>query len=348
MTDRFPPTTPPETSEPASTAAATMPSAPATTGLHWIFAGPDGIRAGWRLLMFVAIAAVFAMILAMPLFLFSWRPASGRSGPVSTILGDAIPFLALLLAARVMGAIEGRTLAHYGLPVAGAFGKRFWQGAVWGFVALTALLLATFLARGFSFGTLAVTGPNAARYAALWALAFLTVGFLEEFMMRGYALYTLTTGMGFWPSAVLLSALFGTLHLYNAHENWTGALAAGVIGLFFCFTVRRTGDLWFAVGLHTAWDYAQSFIYSVPDSGVVITGHLLDSSLHGPRWLTGGAVGPEGSALVFVIIAAMFVVFDRLYRDVKYPLASKRTANRQPSAISIQPTAAADSPPSGS
>jgi CAAX protease family protein len=302
-----------------------------------IFTGSGGIRTGWRLLIFVAIASVFGLILAIPLSLFSSRPAVGVAfNPLSTTINELIPFLALLLAARVMAAIEGCPFANYGLPAAGAFGRRFWQGALWGFVALTALLLATSLAHGFSFGSLALSGPDAAHDATLWALAFLTVAFLEEFMMRGYALYTLTTGMGFWPSAVLLSAVFGSLHLFNAGENTTGALAAGLIGLFFCLTVRRTGSLWFAIGLHAAWDYSESFIYSVPDSGVVVTGHLLNSSFHGPRWLTGGTVGPEGSALVFILLAVMFVVFDRLYRDVKFPV--KRIASSQLSAFSLSQT----------
>jgi hypothetical protein len=96
-------------------------------------------------------------------------------------------------------------------------------------------------------------------------------------------------------------------------------LSAFSIGLFWCFTVRRTGSLWFAIGLHASWDYSESFIYSVPDSGLTATGHLLNSSLHGPRWLTGGSVGPEGGVLIFVIIIMMSAAFDRLYRDVKFP-----------------------------
>jgi hypothetical protein len=43
-------------------------------------------------------------------------------------------------------------------------------------------------------------------------------------------------------------------------------------------------------------------------------GHLLASSFHGPAWLTGGTVGPEGSVFDFVIMAIAFVVFDRVYR----------------------------------
>jgi len=33
--------------------------------------------------------------------------------------------------------------------------------------------------------------------------------------------------------------------------------------------------------------------------------------------LTGGSVGPEGSVLVFVVIALMWVVFDRVYPATK-------------------------------
>jgi hypothetical protein len=68
-----------------------------------------------------------------------------------------------------------------------------------------------------------------------------------------------------------------------------------------------------------SWDWGESFLYSVPDSGGVAPGHLLHSSLQGPRWLTGGSVGPEGSVFLFVLLAVMWVAFDRVYRDVKYP-----------------------------
>jgi CAAX protease family protein len=346
MGDPIPPT-PPEESSALQPPPPTPAAAPST--LRVIFIGPHGIRAGWRLLLFVLIAVLFGVILATPLFLFRSRvPAGGSAGPLSLTLAEGLPFLALLLAARVMAGIEGRSLADYALPAGGAFGIRFWQGALSGFVAVTALLVAIRAAHGFSFGTFALAGDGLVRYAALWAVGFLALGFLEEFMMRGYALYTLTTGIGFWPSAVLLSALFGAFHLHNPGENWAGALAAGFIGLFFCFTVRRTGDLWFAIGLHASWDYAESFIYSVPDSGVMMPGHLLNSSFHGPRWLTGGTVGPEGSALVFVLIAALFVVFDRFYREVRFPVVRKPNLGDQQLTISGQQTAAADFPPAGS
>jgi hypothetical protein len=78
--------------------------------------------------------------------------------------------------------------------------------------------------------------------------------------------------------------------------------------------LRRTGNLWFAVGFHAAWDWGETYFYSVPDSGMVARGHLLSSSMQGPLWLSGGSVGPEGSVLCFVVIAVVWLAFERRYR----------------------------------
>ena len=133
---------------------------------------------------------------------------------------------------------------------------------------------------------------RALKFAVFWAVFFLIVGFYEEFFTRGYTQFTLTEAVGFWPAAILLSLGFGALHLENPGESWVGILGAMVIGFFFCLTLRRTGNLWFAIGFHASWDWGESYFYSVPDSGGMAPGHLLHSSLQGPRWLTGGSVGP--------------------------------------------------------
>ena len=96
-----------------------------------------------------------------------------------------------------------------------------------------------------------------------------------------------------------------------------GALSVFVIGMFFCLTLRRTGNLWFAVGLHASFDWGETFLFSVPNSGIVASGHLLNSSFHGPVWLTGGTVGPEGSVMAFVVVALAAVIFSRVFRRGK-------------------------------
>jgi len=179
----------------------------------------------------------------------------------------------------------------------------------------------------FSFGGVALHGERVWKFAAFWAVFFLLVALFEEFAFRGYTLFTVTQTAAFWPSALLSSVIFVCTHRGNAGETWIGALGAGAIGLFFCFTLRRTGNLWFAVGVHASWDWAQSFLYGVPDSGAIVPGHLLRASFHGPVWLTGGTVGPEGSVLLFVVIALMWAAFARLYRKTVTPQNSVNEAS---------------------
>jgi CAAX protease family protein len=288
-----------------------------------IFMGPDGIRSGWRALIFLAIAAVciFAIGgLLSPLLHHYVEGLRHSFQPAGLLLGEGVPLVGVLIAALVMSKIEGRSFADFGLSFRHVAGGKFWIGMFWGWLALTALLVAVRLLHGFSFGSLALHGSALVRYAMFWAVAFLVVGLFEEFAFRGYLLSTLTQGMGFWPAAILLSCIFGGGHLHNIGEDWVGALSAGLIGLFFCFTLRRLGTLWYAVGFHAAWDYSESFIYSVPDSGTVAKGHLINSSFHGPTWLTGGSVGPEASVFVFAVIIVAFIAFGWAHRSVEFPL----------------------------
>jgi hypothetical protein len=282
--------------------------------VHKVFIGPAGLRSGWRLLLFVLIvlAIGFSVVGAAS----RWHPhGAGRLWQGWLI--ELELFLAVVAASLLMSRIEKRPWENYGLPARAAFGKNFWVGALWGFLWLTAMMLAMRAGGVFYFGGLAIHGARILKFAAFYGLLFLTVGFFEEFLMRGYAQFTLTQGVGFWPAAILLSASFGALHLGNPGEAWLGILAAALIGLFLCLTLRRTGTLWFAVGFHASWDWGESYFYSVPDSGAMVPGHLLNSSFHGSRWLTGGSVGPEGSALVLVIIGLMWAVFDKMYPKPK-------------------------------
>lgn len=290
------------------------------SAMNEIFFGPNGLRAGWRLLIFAAILAIFIEGLRYGAILLSHgRPPQQGLSVTGALAGDGALFILLLIASWIMTKIEGRTIGDYGLPGRKAFQKGFWQGAIVGFMAMTILLGMLRALHVFSFGTLALHGGSLAKYAALWGAAFVLVGFTEEFLIRGYPLFTLTTGVGFWPAAILLSIAFGALHLGNGGEDWLGALSAGSAGFLFCFILRRTGDLWMPIGFHAAWDWAESFFYGVPDSGQVTPGHMLNPSFHGSKLLTGGSVGPEGSLLVFAILILCWIFFHFWLPDAKYP-----------------------------
>jgi uncharacterized protein len=284
-----------------------------------VFMGDSGLRAGWRFAIYMVAFVVLSIAISWMLRPLMPAPSSHQIPRLWVFLfGECISLIAAVIPAVFMARLEHRPLGAYGLPRQQAFGKFFWIGILWGIVAITVLLVVMRGIGVFYYGGFALHGLRVLKFACYWGLLFLIVGFFEEFVTRGYTQFTLTSGIGFWPAAILLSIAFGAIHLGNQGEAWTGALGAALIGLFFCLTLRRTGSLWFAVGMHASWDWGETFLYSVPDSGMVAPGHLLKSSFHGSPWLTGGSVGPEGSVLVFILIAAMWIVFDRFYPEARY------------------------------
>jgi uncharacterized protein len=282
------------------------------------FYGPDGsIRCGWRLLIFLAI--FIALIGAFHFTLHSIAGVRAWEGslpkdvfvPSKILVGEGISVLILLISTFVMLKIEKKTFADYALPLAQAFGKRFWQGALFGFAMVSLLMALIAVFHGFSLADLALTGTQALKYAALYGIAFILVGVFEEFSFRGYMQATLGSGIGFWPAAIILSLIFGAVHLRNSGEAVSGAIMAGSFGLLAALTLRRLGNIWFAIGTHAAFDWGETYFYSVADSGIPAQGHLLNASFQGPTWLTGGFVGPEGSlfALLVLLLAALAIHF---------------------------------------
>lgn len=281
--------------------------------VHTIFLGPNGIRAGWRLLLFLAFFLGISFLASKGLHHVSAFATWAKSQPKGTInaafgvTSEVLSVVFLFLAAWIMSKIEKRSFADYGLPLNQAFGKRFWQGIPFGFLALSLLLAMIAALHGFSLGGTEVGGTQAVTYGALFAVCFIFVGMSEEFLFRGYMQATLGSGIGFWPAAVLLSIFFGAGHLGNPGEAKIGAVMAGSFGLVAAFSLRRTGNIWFPIGMHAAWDWGETYFYGVPDSGLLATGRLFKSASHGPNWLTGGTVGPEGSYLVFPVLILICV-----------------------------------------
>src|ERR1700733_4501897 len=154
--------------------------------LRTVFIGPNGLRAGWRLLIFVAmlVPLYFGTDPIIVLALQTLRHEI--STPVGVLVVFSITLAALFLATGIMARIEGRSISDYGLPWRRALCGQFWQGAAISFVSLTALLFVLRFAGAFSFGSLALHGADIWKYGVLWALAFFVGVLTEDFLYRGY------------------------------------------------------------------------------------------------------------------------------------------------------------------
>lgn len=256
-----------------------------------------------NLLIWVGIGFILPGVLVYATGL-ARKATSGAFSVRSELPIKAIMAFFVVLATWIVARREKRPLADYGISPRGVVGIRFWEGLLWGFAMLSAIVLILRATGNFQIDSVALNGPALFRYALGWGAVFMAVAISEEFAFRGYWLFVMARRLRFWRAALFLSAIFGAAHLGNPGENVFGILQVVEIGLFFCLTIRRTGTLWFAVGFHAAWDWAETFFYGTPDSGLVGVGHYLNTSVNGSKWISGGSAGPEGSVIAFFVILA--------------------------------------------
>jgi membrane protease YdiL (CAAX protease family) len=290
------------------------------TLLRHVFFGPNGLRPGWGILLFVLLFYALVQLsfyTAVHTHLLPHHlPAAGTKAAIKPqparfmLVTEALMGLSTLAATWVMGRIERRKVAL------------FTTGFLWGSGFLALLVGALWKTGLLAFDGRLLFGADVVRYGLVWLAGFVLVGVFEESLMRGYLQITLARGLaslyamafqaaptarakavGFWAAAAFISFLFGASHGSNPGESPIGLVSAGLIGLVFCLTLWRTGSLWWALGFHAAWDWAQSFVFGVADSGTMVEFHLMGTHPVGKVLLSGGATGPEGSELILVVVA---------------------------------------------
>jgi uncharacterized protein len=276
--------------------------------VHWVFVGADGIRAGWGALLFVLLYLVFLLLTT-----WAFRPILHEIHRSSVLplklalIMEFVQFLPTILATAILALIERRSPLAYGFQ-GKAKALRFVSGLIWGFIALSAFVLVLWKAKLLAFDGEQLHGGAILKYALGWGLLFVMVGAFEESTVRGYLQFTLTRGIGFWWGALLLSVLFGFSHGTNPGETPVGLFSAAGAGLIFCLSLWYTGSLWWGIGFHASWDWAQSYFYGTSDSGLRAQGHLLGEHPIGPRLWSGGITGPEGSLLVLVMLVIVVLL----------------------------------------
>jgi membrane protease YdiL (CAAX protease family) len=271
-----------------------------------IFVGSNGLRAGWRFLLFVLGIALAEMFVREPLTEFLARRIgvnlNGLSAP-NLFIEETVGLLIVLLVTGIAAFFERRRVDDYGLPVSEAFGRLFWKGMLAGLLVVVLVAGGMVATNSMQVHGVALTGTALPGFALLWLGANLLVGLNEEYLFRGYALRVLWRGAGFWPAALITTAIFAGLHMTKPHENAMDIGMIFILGLAICLSVRRTGTLWWAAGWHAAFDFGQFFLIGTHNGGQAPAGHLLDVTFNGPALLNGGELGTEAS--VFMVPAAL-------------------------------------------
>lgn len=227
----------------APTSPAPEPPTSPYRGLKWIFVGSDGLRAGWSIVLFIAMFIGMAQGLAYAFSKAHLISRGDQFSPSAAFFGELVAFLAMVAAAAIMALIERRgSLMAYNLR-----GPRriahFFSGFAIGFLALSALMGALAWGGWLQFGPVALSGAAILKYCALWGAAFFLVGCVEEGLMRCYLQFTLTRGINFWIALGLVGLMCGDLlvrtlmHISHGNGVW-GVYIIALMGLVPCLLLH--------------------------------------------------------------------------------------------------------------
>jgi membrane protease YdiL (CAAX protease family) len=274
----------------------------------WFIGTDRKLRPLWRatiyfVLTFVALPFAFDPGVAA---IIRWTHMSLTLTPELIVLGEVENFLMVLIATGVFAWYERRRIDSYGMPIAQALGRRTWEGVLAGVVLAGGVALGMILLGGMQVHGLALGGGALAYFALVWLIAMVLVGVVEEFWFRAYFLQTLWNAIGFWPASIVIAAIFAGIHyFFKQGENVWDVITLVWFNLLICYSVLKTGTLWFAVGLHFAFDYMQFFVIGTPNGSAIPVGRLLNVTFNGPAWLTGGVLGTEASLLMYPLLALL-------------------------------------------
>lgn len=130
---------------------------------------------------------------------------------------------------------------------------------------------------------------------------FLIVAVGEEILFRGIMFRWIDEKWGYIPALIISGLVFGLVHITNSNATLWSSIAIGLeSGLMLGMAYKWAGTLWFPIGIHWSWNFVQGNIFGFAVSGTDAGATLLNSTVSGPDWLTGGAFGPEASVIATV------------------------------------------------
>lgn len=279
----------------------------------------DGrLRPLWRAVLFFGLGSwVLFPFLLDPVFMriaMSMHIAPSLN-PLGIAVGEFELFVGALLLTALFALYERRRVTDYGLPLRQAFRARFWEGIAIGIASAGIVAIGMIATGAMRVDGLALSGSHVAIAALAWLGCNIVIGFGEELWYRGYILQTLWKALGFWPAAIVLALIFTSDHyFFKRGENLYDVVTLFSLGLMMCYSVLRTGSLWFAIGFHIAFDFMQLFVIGTRNGSLVPADHLLNASFPGPDVLTGGPLGTEASVLMYPVIAALWLYVWARYR----------------------------------
>lgn len=285
--------------------------------LRWIFINNFGrLRSGWRVTLYflgvIAAAIIITTAIRIPYALLHYViPASSFAG----YLQEIIFRLGLLASALIPGYLCLKLLEQLPWRALGLTLHAHWLvhlliGSAIGIVTLAVAVAVAYAGGGLKFSlNSATTGVVRSLLSSI--PLFIIAALAERAMFTGYPLQTLTRAHLAWLGVLLTSVPFSLVHLTNPNVVLGPTFVnTALAGVWLAVAFLRTRSLWFPLGVHWSWNWAQGSLFGLPVSGMkLISNPLLQATDVGPAWLTGGSYGPEAgiAATLALIVSTLFI-----------------------------------------
>lgn len=187
-----------------------------------------------------------------------------------------------------------------------------WSRGLGAGLVLGILPAATAMFLGITIGGAAWVPEGGSPFEYLSRLGFILLllapnALAEEIVFRGVPLVVLSDVLGRPAALVLLSIVFGLMHITNPDVSILALGNIALAGILLSLAFFSPGGMWTAFGAHLAWN-GSLVALGAPVSGLPFEIPLIDYRMGGPSWLTGGEFGPEGGLVSTVTITAAIVL----------------------------------------
>lgn len=251
------------------------------------------LQSAWRVLAFVVLWAVVAVV---PLEVWEEPGVLGGHPAWLRLYWEVVPLVVLIALTAVFARCVNVRLVR--VP----FTSRPLRDTVVG-VSVGAAWIGSVLLLAQGWGILSVVGATDVDLVVVLAVALLLNAATQELLVHGYVFSYLHHRYSATVAVVLTALLFLTFH---AGAFTAGAVAvANVVaaGLLFGLVRVLSGGVWVPIVVHFVWNLVGGLVFGLVTLGDPV--HVLDASLHGPAWLTGGPALLEGSALTLVVTCVL-------------------------------------------
>src|ERR1700682_2762854 len=305
------------------------------------------LRSGWRLGVFVVafVALLFLLSTAARIvFVIEELLQTGSSHYLENIIFRLVFLSAAVFAGWICNySLEGLPWRALGLSFHSGWCRDLLMGSLIGAASLTIAVLIAFVTGRMRFAFSEKEMLFAVGRALLsTAVLFIVAALAEEAAFRGYPLQTAIRAHLVAFGILITSVLpFAAVHLNNPSLNVLSFTNTALAGVLFAIAYLRTRSLWFPLGIHWAWNFAQGSIFGGPVSGLTVTDHpLLHSFDKGPAWVTGGSYGLEGGVCctIAILLATLFIWRTHLVSatpELKQLTSEENPVRRNPPDLSL-------------